>query len=151
MFSEVAYSATLGREFNMVEPENGMKWEAVRPEQGAFDFRAGDEAVRFAQSHGMKVRGHCLVWDHQNPDWLSQGHFTPAQMANLMQEHITTVMRHYAGQVFAWDVVNEAFDESGHIKTSPWYDQPGIGMAGKGTGYVEQAFRWARNRRFSGQ
>src|SRR5207245_4513924 len=58
-------------------------------------------------------------------------------------EHINKVMKHYAGQVFAWDVVNEALDENGKVRDSPWFNQPGIGLAGKGTAYIEQAFRWA--------
>jgi len=144
LFSEATYSVTLAREFNMVEPEDAMKWWVVRRSRGSFDFRAGDEVVRFAQAHGMKVRGHCLVWDHNNPEWLTQGGFTPAQLSRLLQEHITTVMKRYSGQVFAWDVVNEALDENGRLKDSPWYNQPGIGFAGKGTAYIEQAFRWAR-------
>ena len=76
LFSEAAYSETLAREFNMVEPEDAMKWWKVRPSESAFDFGEGDQIVRFAQAHGMKVRGHCLVWDHHNPEWLEQGHFT---------------------------------------------------------------------------
>lgn len=143
LFSEAAYTQTLAREFNMVEPENAMKWWAVRRTAGAFDFREGDAVVEFARVHGMKVRGHCLVWDHDNPEWFVQGHFTPPELSRLLHEHITTVMQHYAGKVFAWDVVNEALDEKGEAKASPWYNQPGIGLAGKGTAYVEQAFRWA--------
>ena len=141
--SEAAYSETLAREYNMVEPEDAMKWAVVRRVANGFDFREGDDVVRFAQAHGMKVRGHCLVWDHNNPDWLTQGHFTASQMAALLHDHIATVMKHYAGQVFAWDVVNEALDENGRPKDSPWYNQPGIGFAGEGTAYIEQAFRWA--------
>lgn len=143
LFSEPAYTETLAHEFSMVEPEDAMKWWVVRRNAGAFDFHEGDEVVRFAQVHGMKVRGHCLVWDHDNPEWLAKGHFTPAELSHVLQEHITTVMKHYAGQVFAWDVVNEALDETGRLKDSPWYNRPGIGLAGKGTAYVEQAFRWA--------
>lgn len=143
LFTEAAYSATLAREFNMVEPEDTLKWWTLRQKQDAFDFREGDEIVRFAQAHGMKVRGHCLVWDHNNPDWLAAGHFNPQQLSYLLREHIFTVMRHYTGQVFAWDVVNEALDENGHFKDSPWYNQPGIGFAEKDSAYVEQAFRWA--------
>src|SRR5271165_3906102 len=143
LFSEAAYTATLAHEYNMVQPENSMKWPDLRPNANDFDFRDGDAVVRFAQVHGMKVRGHCLVWHQYNPDWLTQGHFTPAQLSHLLQEHITTVMKHYAGQVFAWDVVNEALEEDGRLKDSPWYNQPGIGMAEKGTAYIEQAFRWA--------
>ncbi|MGH9493485.1 MAG: endo-1,4-beta-xylanase, partial [Candidatus Sulfotelmatobacter sp.] len=59
-----AYSETLSREFNMLEPEDAMKWRALRPDQATFDFHGGDEIVRYAQTHRMKVRGHCLVWDH---------------------------------------------------------------------------------------
>lgn len=143
LFSEAAYFATLAREFNMVEPEDAMKWWTLRHDPAKFDFREGDEVVRFAQAHDMKVRGHCLVWDHNNPDWLTQGHFTPVELSHLLQEHIATVMKHYAGQVFAWDVVNEVLDENGHLRDSPWYNQPGIGLADKGTAYIEQAFRWA--------
>jgi len=144
LFHESAYSETLSREFNMLEPENEMKWQILRKKPGIFDFSSADEAVRFAEAHAMQIRGHCLVWDHQNPDWLTQSHFTPPELADLMHEHITNVMKHYAGRVFAWDVVNEALDEKGGLKDSVWYNQPGIGLAGKGTAYLEQAFHWAR-------
>jgi endo-1,4-beta-xylanase len=141
--SEDAYASTLAREFNMVEPEDAMKWWIVRRNPGEFDFGPGDRVVRFAEAHGMKVRGHCLVWGRDNPDWLLHGNYTPEQLSQLLRQHIDQVMKHYAGRVFAWDVVNEALDENGEPRHSLWYDQPGIGMAGKRTAYVEQAFRWA--------
>lgn len=144
LFSGPAYAETLAREFNMVEPEDVMKWWVVRRDPGTFDFRQGDQVVAFARAHDMKVRGHCLVWNNDNPPWLAQSHFSPAELSHLLHEHIATVMKHYAGQVFAWDVVNEAFDEKGQVKDSIWYNQPGIGDAGQQTAYVEQAFRWAR-------
>lgn len=125
----------------MVEAEDAMKWWTIRRNPEAFDFREGDEVVGFAQAHGMKIRGHCLVWDHNNPEWLTQGHFTAEQMSKLLQQHITTVMKRYAGQVFAWDVVNEALDENGHLRDSPWYNRPGIGL--NSAAYIEQALRWA--------
>jgi endo-1,4-beta-xylanase len=144
LLSEAAYSATLAREFNMVEPEDAMKWWMLRTTEG-FDFKKADEIIRFANAHGMKVRGHCLVWDHDNPKWLADGRFTPSELSPLLQQHITTVMKHYSGQVFAWDVVNEALDEKGELKDSIWYNHPGIGLSNKNTGYVEQAFRWAHD------
>ena len=141
--SETAYASTLSREFNMVEAEDAMKWAVLRPDRATYNFRQGDELVRFAQAHQMKVRGHCLVWGRDNPDWLTQGHFTTRQLSRLLHEHITRVMKHYSGQVFAWDVVNEALDENGGVRDSLWHNQPGIGMSGKGTAYIEQAFHWA--------
>ncbi len=144
-FSETAYTAALSREFNMVEPEDAMKWWVLRPDAATFDFRQGDEIVRFAQLHDMQVRGHCLVWGRTNPDWLAHASFTPAQLSELLHDHIAKVMKHYAGQVIAWDVVNEAFDEKGNLRDSIWHNQPGIGLAGKETAYIEQAFRWAHD------
>jgi endo-1,4-beta-xylanase len=141
--SETAYASTLAREFSMVEAEDAMKWWVLRPDRAAYEFRQGDELVRFAQAHQMKIRGHCLVWGRSNPDWLTQGHFTTRQLSRLLHEHITRVMKHYAGQVFAWDVVNEALDENGDVRDSLWYNQPGIGLSAKGTDYIEQVFRWA--------
>lgn len=141
--SEVNYASTLAREYNMIEAEDAMKWWVLRPDRASFDFRQGDELVRFAESHGMKVRGHCLVWGRSNPEWLTRGHFTTEQLSRLLHEHITNVMKHYSGQVFAWDVVNEALDENGNVRDSLWYNQPGIGISGKGTAYIEQVFRWA--------
>jgi endo-1,4-beta-xylanase len=144
LFAEGPYASTLAREFNMVEPENVMKWGAIRSAQDKFNFGPGDEVAAFAQAHKMKVRGHCLLWSEYNPAWLSKGSFTPEQLSNLLREHITTVMKHYSGKVFAWDVVNEAFLANGNIEPSIWYDSPGIGLAEKGTAYIEQTFHWAR-------
>ena len=36
--TEPAYASTLAREFNMLEPEDVMKWEVVRPDPQSFDF-----------------------------------------------------------------------------------------------------------------
>ena len=141
--SETAYASTLAREFSMVEAEDAMKWWVLRPDRATYDFRQGDEVVRFAKGHQIKVRGHCLVWGRYNPDWLTQGHYTTRQLSRILREHITRVMRHYSGEVFAWDVVNEALDENGAVRDSLWYDQPGIGLSGKGIAYIEQVFRWA--------
>jgi endo-1,4-beta-xylanase len=121
-----------------------MKWWVVRRNPDTFDVGPGDEVVRFALAKQIKVRGHCLLWARDNPQWLAQGDSTPARLSDLLHDHIFRVMKHYAGQVFAWDVANEALDENGELRDSIWYNRPGIGFAGNGTRYLEQAFRWAR-------
>jgi len=141
--SEPAYAATLAREYNLLEPEDAMKWWVLRPHRGEFDFRQGDTIVHFAQAHGMKVRGHCLLWGRSNPEWLSQGGLSPAQLTEIAREHIATVVHHYAGDVFAWDVVNEALDENGEPRDTIW--NAGLHSASRAQrmDYIEQAFRWA--------
>ncbi|HSS99397.1 MAG TPA: endo-1,4-beta-xylanase [Terriglobales bacterium] len=140
--SEAAYTSTLSREFNMLEPEDAMKWEILRPNEKSFDFKDADRIVEFARTHAMKVRGHNLVWGTHNPKWLTQGSYPSQMLSALLRDHINQVVGHFRDKVFAWDVVNEAFDEKGKLRDSIWYNRPGIG-AGSGTAYIEQAFRWA--------
>jgi endo-1,4-beta-xylanase len=143
--SEVAYASTLAREFNMVEPEDALKWEVVHPERQSFDFSQADQIVDFAIRHGMKVRGHTLVWHRQNPKWLTEGKYSSSELAEILEKHIRTVVGHYRGKIFAWDVVNEAFDElhPGQLRSTIWRDEPGIGLAENGSSYIERCFRWA--------
>jgi endo-1,4-beta-xylanase len=164
--SEPAYAATLAREFNMLEPEDALKWEVVHPERQTFDFSQADRIVDFADRHGMRVRGHTLVWHRQNPKWLTEGKFSSAELAEILEKHIKTVVGHYRGKIFAWDVVNEASDEvhPGELRSTIWRDQPGIDIATsrelraskdparsesearsskQSYAYIEQSFRWA--------
>ena len=143
--SEAAYASTLAREFNLLEPEDALKWEVVHPEAQRFDFSQGDQIVDFATRHSMKVRGHTLVWHQQNPRWLTEGKYSSSELAEILEKHIRTVVEHYRGKIFAWDVVNEAFDElhPGQLRSTIWRDQPGIGLAENGYSYIERCFRWA--------
>ena len=114
----------------------------IQPGPETFAFERPDALVEFARTHGMRVRGHTLVWHSQNPPWLARGSFSAEQMSGILEKHIDTVVGRYAGKVFGWDVVNEAFNDDGTLRSTLWLDKPGIGV--KGTGYIEQALRWAR-------
>lgn len=143
--TEAAYAFTLMREFNMLEPEDALKWEVLRPDAQSIDFSQADKIVDFAVRHNMKVRGHTLVWHRQNPDWLTAELRSPDQLSKLLEIHIKTVVGHYKGKIFAWDVANEAFDEivPGTLRSTLWYNQPGIGYSRQGFAYLAQCFRWA--------
>ena len=134
------YTETLAREFNMLEAENEMKMGPLRPSEETYSWANADAVVAFAEARQMKVRGHTFVWHQSQPGWLSG--LPPSRLEVVLRDHITTVAQRYRGRVFAWDVANEVFaNDSGAMRSSVWYDQPGIGRTG--TGYVEQAFRWA--------
>lgn len=143
--SEPAYASTLAREFNMVEPEDALKWEVVHPERESYNFSQADQILGFATRHDVKVRGHTLVWHRQNPKWLTEGKYTSSELAKILEKHIKTVVGHYRGKVFAWDVVNEAFDElhPGQLRSTIWRDQPGILATKQDYSYIERCFRWA--------
>ncbi|GHJ32762.1 beta-xylanase [Streptomyces hygroscopicus subsp. sporocinereus] len=134
---EGQYAATLDTEFNAVTPENEMKWESVEGSRNSFNFGAADQIVSHAQGKSMKIRGHTLVWHSQLPGWV--GGLGATDLRSAMNNHITKVMQHYQGKIYAWDVVNEAFQDggSGARRSSPFQDK-------LGDGFIEEAFRTAR-------
>ncbi|WP_282700762.1 endo-1,4-beta-xylanase [Streptomyces sp. CC219B] len=131
------YGDIAGGQFNALTPGNAMKWGSVEPVRGTFDWAEADRIVDFAEAHGQQVRGHTLVWHSQNPNWLTNGNWTPAQLRQLMTDHIATEVGRYKGRVATWDVVNEPFNEDGTYRQTLWYN-------GLGTDYIAQALTAAR-------
>ncbi|MEV0537369.1 endo-1,4-beta-xylanase, partial [Kitasatospora sp. NPDC050463] len=82
------YSTILDREFTMVTPENEMKWDAVEPSRGNFNFGAADRIVNHASAHGQRMRGHTLVWHSQLPDWVKNTRDANT-LRSVMNNHIT--------------------------------------------------------------
>jgi endo-1,4-beta-xylanase len=134
--NDATYRRLVGEQFSTVTPENVMKWEVVEPQRGRYDFSAADQLVRFARAHGQKVRGHTLVWHNQLPTWLTSGTWTPAQLRSILRQHIFTEAGHFRGQIWAWDVVNEAIDDTGKLRDTIW-------SRALGESYIADAFRWA--------
>ena len=131
-----AASQLLAREFNMLVPEVAMKWEVIHPEPGRYDFSRGDALVTFARQNQMTVRGHVLVWDLQMPDWVTKGQFTRPEWIQILCTHIKSVVGHYRGQIYAWDVVNEAVNQDGTLRNTFW-------MRKLGPEHIAMAFQWA--------
>lgn len=141
-----AVEATLVKQqFNAITPENDMKWERIHPRPDAgpagFNFETADKFVEFGEKNGMFIIGHCLVWHSQVPRWVfrdSEG--KPLDRASLLQrmrEHIFTVVGRYKGRVDGWDVVNEALNEDGTLRKSPWFNIIGAD-------YIARAFEYAQ-------
>ncbi|MFV0131854.1 endo-1,4-beta-xylanase [Streptomyces sp. HMX87] len=134
------YRKITAREFNSVTAENVMKWETLQPQPGVYDFTEGDALVAFAQRNDQQVRGHTLLWHNQLPAWLTSGvtggSITADELREILREHITTVVQHYEGEIYQWDVVNEVFEEDGSYRNSLWYQH-------LGPSYIADAFRWA--------
>ncbi|KUL27905.1 endo-1,4-beta-xylanase [Actinoplanes awajinensis] len=128
----------LARHFTSVTPGNALKWDATEPTENAFTYTQADPLIAFATAHGMKVRGHTLVWHNQTPAWV----FANADKATLLarlENHIRNVAAHYGTTIGVWDVVNEVIDESQSdgMRRSTWYTVTGLD-------YIRTAFRVAR-------
>ena len=94
----------------------------------------------------MKIRGHTLVWHSQTPKWVFQDeNGRPLNGTNAadrelllhrMHDHIQTVVGRYKGRIKCWDVVNEALQDNGQLRKSPW-------LKIIGEDYIEKAFQYA--------
>ena len=116
--------AIVASQFNTISPENELKWERIHPQPGVYRFEAADAYVAYGEKRHMFIVGHCLVWHSQTPRWVFQDDegqpVTREVLLQRMREHISTVVGRYKGRIGGWDVVNEALNEDGTLRNSPW-------------------------------
>jgi len=124
----------LTRHFNSVTCENEMKYEVICPSAEGYDYTGADAIYKFAQENKMDVRGHTLVWHNQTPDFIFDD---PAKLRETLEQHMTRLSERY-GDIYAWDVVNEAINdkEDLQLRQTKWLDA-------MGEDYIAEAFAMA--------
>ncbi len=139
----------LKKHFNSITSGNDMKWDATEPTEGTFRFTNADAQLSFAQANGIIMRGHTLLWHSQIPAWVFTDPVTgtamlpsdtnKALLTQRLQNHIRGLAGHYAGKLYAWDVVNEVIDQTQTdcLRRSPWYNIIG-------PSFIDIAFQTAR-------
>jgi endo-1,4-beta-xylanase len=126
------FAGALIREAAILVPEYEMKRGVLEAVRGRADFSAMDGLARFARAHGLKLRGHPLVWHKRNPDWLTD----PGERE--LTGFITALVSRY--RLHSWDVVNEAIEpgQPGNLRRTVWLKR-------FGPSYVDLAFHAARD------
>ena len=129
-----AYTTIANREFNMVTPENEMKPDATEPNQGQFNFTAGDQVYNWAVNNGKKVRGHTLAWHSQQPGWMQS--LSGTALRNAMINHINAVMAttRASSPIGMWSTRLSTRTAAAATRTS----------SRAGNDWIEVAFRTAR-------
>jgi endo-1,4-beta-xylanase len=133
--------ALVPRHFSSLTTENELKWERVHPEPDRYDFSPADRAVALGEKHGMAVIGHVLLWHQQTPAWVFAGEDgKPLDRETALRRlgaHIQAVAGRYKGRIRGWDVVNEAVNDDGTMRQTPW-------LEAIGEDYIARAFELAR-------
>jgi endo-1,4-beta-xylanase len=133
------------KHFNSLTAENVMKMGPIHPEENRYNWEPADQIVDFAMANGMKMRGHTLCWHNQTPPWFfKNGEGTQVDKETLLKrlkDHITEVAKRYKGKIYAWDVVNEAIDDSNEkfYRDSPFYQIIGEEFIAKAFQYAHEA------------
>lgn len=132
----------LSDEFSSLTAENEMKPSIIHPRYGTWHFYAADEIADYARTHGMSMRGHCLVWHRQTPGWFFSSYGERAGRDLLLErirDHMTVMAQRYGDVIDVWDVANEVIsdDHTEFLRPSPYLDI-------LGEDYVAEVFLLAR-------
>lgn len=163
--------AFMAQEFNTItfanelKPENNMKWDSENATDTYLPFElcsSAQEMLDWVSDNGIQIRAHVLVWHSQCPDEAFCKDYTPVMkngrldpdclvdretMLARMESYIDSAMKEiyskgYADDIYAWDVVNEAFEPSngkpGLMRDSYWYQTIG-------SDFIYYAFKDARD------
>ena len=114
--ADAQYKSIAATQFSTVTAENVMKWDTLEPTRGSYNWGPAEQFMDFAKANHQQVRGHVLVWSNQLPQWLTQGvadgSITDTELRAILEEHVKTVVHHFKGRIWQWDVVNEAVTDS---------------------------------------
>jgi endo-1,4-beta-xylanase len=115
-----------------------LKMARIASQPGAKHFEGADRLLTFCNQHSIAMRGHCLIWNEWNPQWIKN--LSASERRKYFDSYIEEVVARYIGKLQSWDVVNEPFwpghKAPGGFRVGPWYDA-------FGTDYIQRAFERA--------
>lgn len=163
-----SYSNLVQQQFNSLTMENEMKPDYIldkeeslkdltaHKENAALKFDSYKAGLEYAKKHGIKMRGHTLVWHSQTPDWFFYENYDTSgslagrdlmlrRMENYIKEVIQWTETNYPGVIYAWDVANEAVaDPWGDGADHPMRQEGSFWYQTIGEDFVQKAFEYAR-------
>ncbi len=133
------------RDFNLATIHSSFYWSVWEPQPGQISSSAVESAKQqIAAMHSIGItdlRGHPLVFPTVEPQWLTDqmlnGKIKKAQAAELLVNHVRTMVEQFRGEIGEWVVVNEPFRFYSPTRGDLW-------KILLGEDYVEMAFRAAR-------
>jgi len=136
--SDAAYRDLYVTQTKIITTDVALKIGRIAPQPGPKHFETADRLLAFCNQHRIAMRGHCLVWNEWNPDWVKN--MSASDRRKFFDSYIEEVVGRYAGQLQSWDIVNEPFwpghNAPGGFRLGPWYDA-------FGPDYVKRAFERA--------
>ena len=98
-----AYSQRFAELFNYAT--TGFYWASYESQQGKPNYPYTDAVVSWCREHGIRMKGHPLLWGHDagKPRWA--GGKQPA--ADIRRKRVFDIITRYTGKIDFWEVVNE--------------------------------------------
>ncbi|XP_041350672.1 endo-1,4-beta-xylanase 3-like [Gigantopelta aegis] len=104
---EPKYQAFVNKHFNWAVTKNALKWKATEHKQGHYRYERALKPIRTLRSHGIKVRGHNIVWATAKhvPTWVKPMYGDTLRQA--VTKRVTDVVTRTKHLVEHWDIINE--------------------------------------------
>lgn len=90
-------------------------WEGTEPARGELRYQEGsrdiwrrppaDRFLPWAETHGVTLKGHPLLWHAYNPAWLPKD---ANELRDLYRKRFQEIASRYGEKIPIWDVVNES-------------------------------------------
>jgi endo-1,4-beta-xylanase len=136
--NDPAYRDLYVTQTKVITTDIALKIGRIAPQPGPKHFESADRLLAFCNAHKIAMRGHCLIWNEWNPDWVKN--MTTGERRKYFDSYIDEVVARYSGMLQSWDIVNEPFwpghNAPGGFRLGPWYDA-------FGPDYVRRAFERA--------
>jgi endo-1,4-beta-xylanase len=145
------YDSIIKSQFNGIVAEGHYKMGQIIPKEPKNPFRLSlkdintkylDQLIKLGEENNMTVRGHCLIWQNDVPNWLSilSKNWNNKQIYDFTKQYISLVVGYTKGNVKEWDVVNEVIDDRGaKLRSNTWFDN----VTDK-QDFINQCFVYAR-------
>lgn len=105
----------LTREFKATTFGNEMKHDGIVQANGTMKFDTADQMVQWAKAAGCDLFGHVLGWHSQQQTAYLNTLTTNAEIDQAFKTYVYAMVEHF--DPYAWDVVNETFNEYGGFRT----------------------------------
>ena len=165
MRKDVVKELTL-KHYNSVTCENEMKPDSTLDQAACqskgnnveTQVRLSDSArsiMKFCEENHIPMRGHVIAWHSQTPSWFFREGFTnngAYVTPEIMNQRLESFIRNLFAliksdfpdlEIYAWDVVNEAFTDSNPANMRPANQSGWIRVYGNET-FIYKAFEYAK-------
>ncbi len=100
------YQSEVKRLFNTIVFENDLKWDNRNAKAGEQAL----EAAKWLRQNNIEIRGHTLVWGARKwmPPIITENWEDTEKVRALVRARVRETAQLWKGQLYVWDVVNEA-------------------------------------------
>jgi GH35 family endo-1,4-beta-xylanase len=121
------YRAIVLKLFNAAVMENELKWQS----EDWVPAGTADKMLAWCHQNGLSVRGHNLLWPSYKYLPKSVTDLRGDALRDAIHKHITDYVSQHRGEVYVWDVINEAVTNTEVTQSV-------------GPGILVDAYKWAR-------